>query len=187
MPVEFVLIPKNGSTFLRSIQPFLSAEKNLTIVCLRHPIQRFWAAAKEVHPLPSYKEKVDDCIKILQQETKFSSPSVEVFFNDSTVRKFAENHLRSQHKFIRNKKIDYVFRLESLTADLNNLIDKGVLKATKELEEFVNVKRSDHSSDDLALRYIEKTYNNFLTSYYSDDFILYNSIDMTKVNYGSSN
>lgn len=185
MPVEFVLIPKNGSTFLRSIQPFLSSEKDISIIVLRHPIQRFWAAAKEVHPLPTYRERIDDCVKILRQETKFSTFAVDIFFSDLDLRKNAYNHLKPQSILIGKRKPDYVFRLENLTSGLNGLIAAGVIASTRNLEDFVAVKQSDHSNDDVAMKYILEHYNDFLTSYYNEDFILYN--DTTKVMYGSSN
>lgn len=182
MAINFCHILKNGSTFLRNVEKHLSSDADISIVCLREPYKRFWSTVKFFHPKfhqesctdQEARQSIDDTIFfITKNDEKMSSYGKNFYYHSAPYQRMIEEHFRSQDSFIKDLKFDYVFKLENIFSELTALVDVGVLKIDKPIEQFKPMNPTRNIDDTSNMQYIIDNHSSVLRSLYANDFNYY--------------
>jgi hypothetical protein len=133
MSLEILRIQKNASITISYLSEVLDSDKDISIVVIREPIERFWSACKTIHEKatwhkhPFYSDGVAYTPKF---EENYSVQEVVEdcleFLNENP-----DQHFKPQMDFIGNKKFDYVFVVDELDAKIKQLIESNVVYIKK--------------------------------------------------------
>lgn len=192
MPIQICKITKCGTQYFNTIEKYISSEKNISIVAVREPFQRFWSSVKETHPFlkisrkglpenrmiygipfPAANVLIDDVISFLTKGNTYCHPMLETYFNHDHFIDQAIFHLKPQNSFILTQKFDYVFKTENLSEEFENLVEKNIISTTKPIKEIPRQNVSQTYYDEEAMDYIKSNCSSFIEEYYAKDFEYY--------------
>jgi hypothetical protein len=179
-------IPKNAGSLARYLNVCLNSNKDIDVVILRNPYERFWSATKTIvdeislfggYPIDFEKAPIKTYNGLNFEIEDVIGKSLSML-DDSPI----DGHLQTQTEFIGDRKFDEVLFVENLDTQIEELIEKYNIQTIENFLVGKKVNVSPKERDEEAIDYIMNTLSVKLKldSFYKDDFILYNNPSLIK-------
>lgn len=179
-------IPKNAGSLSRYLNICLNSNKDIDVVILRNPYERFWSATKTVvneislfggYPIDFQKQPIKTYNGLDFKIEDVINKSLSML-DESPI----DGHLQTQTEFIGVRKFDEVLFVENLDIQIEELIEKYNIQTIENFSFGKKINVSPKERNIEAFNYImnNSSIKSKLDDFYIDDFVIYNNPNLLK-------